>query len=323
MQVTVGQVLWWLGVLTMYAWYCVCIRLFFERWPWPWPILAKSSGSSRWFRWRFPWRLRDTGSHLVLERKRRSQLASYSRLGASVNGCGNCEGCDLGLDCDFTAYYSKLGGVVQRYYIDPYTDEVVFIDDLPIETPEELERRRAKEYQKHIASLDKLHGAIRMFRTWRLMPDGTLRAMTQEHTWEPGENVTLASGPNAGEDSGFYGFSTLDELKKQEKDWWEKSQSGQPRSKAIRIPRGGTGFVNEYWYVCGTMLCYGHCKMSAKGGRVQKAIPEYIIEPDGSDPDFGMLVVNAAEKYGVRIVSVEQAENLENGVIEWWRGRKI
>lgn len=189
---------------------------------------------------------------------------------------------------------------------------------------ERAKLKREQAYREHVASLGKLSGAVRMFRTWKLLPDGSLKAMTQEHTWKPGENVTLASGGDASKDSGFYGFAGLPELKRQEDEWWRKSQAGEPK-QALGYDSNGTpiGYKKDvHYYVCGTMLCYGHVKISEKGGRAQKAWPEYIIEPDGSDPDFGMLVVNAAERYGMQIITVADAEELETGVVPWVKEEK-
>lgn len=185
----------------------------------------------------------------------------------------------------------------------------------------ERERERQKKYTEHISSLEKVDGAIRMFRTWRLYANGGLRAMTQHHTWEPGENVTLASGGDASADSGFYGFNSLEELKEQENRWWEWSQSGEPEMLQEWGIRGAG--QPGWWYVCGTILAYGHFKASARGGRCQKAVPEYIIEPTGADPDFGMLVVNAADKYGMKIISVEDAHEIKTGVVPYWKGRPV
>lgn len=189
-----------------------------------------------------------------------------------------------------------------------------------------VKAEREKKYMEHIASLEKLPGAIRMFRTWRLYADGSLKAMTQNHIWQPGENVTLASGGDASADSGFYGFNSLAELQRQERQWWEWSQSGRPEVK-LEYDKWGVPSRRlsqpAYWYVCGTILAYGHVKVSERGGRCQKAIPEYIIEPDGSDPDFGMLVVNAAEKYGMKIVSLKDAGELNCGVLPYQKGQEI
>lgn len=175
---------------------------------------------------------------------------------------------------------------------------------------EELKQR---QYEAHVESLDKLPGAIRLFRTWKLYPNGDLGAMVANHIWQPGENVSLNDGSTAKENSGFYGFSKFEELKRQERDWWDKSQFGTYDAT----------FNGRYSYVCGTILGYGHCKVAEKGARVQKAVPEYIIEPNCATMDFGMVVVNAAEKYGMRIVTLSQVEDLDLGIVRYWKGRQI
>lgn len=303
-----------------YLTFLTIVALIEQKWSWnPWPTSGKSSRSTKSSRWKSPWRLRSTPSHLVLERK--PPAANSSQQG--VKKVCSCYGCQYGLSCEYdrTAFGADCGDprcCPPRVSYDPRYLEAREQSQASMQEAMErkLERERlereAKErkYQEHIASLEKLPGAIRMFRTWRLLADGSLKAMTQDHIWKAGENVTLASGGNASSDSGFYGFSSLEELQCQEQDWWLKSQSG--------IPHEELGWVRpDYWYVCGTMLCYGHVKLSEKGGRAQKAVPEYIIEPAGADPDFGMLVVNAAEKYGMRIMDIADAECLNTGLIPW------
>lgn len=182
--------------------------------------------------------------------------------------------------------------------------------------------KREQKYRDHITSLPKLAGAVRMFRTWKLTASGDLKAMVANHTWKPGENVSLASGGDAKEDSGFYGFASLEELQRQERDWWDMSQAGEPNKNPIYDIHGRGVPSGTHWYICGTTLNYGHVKISEKGGRSQKAVPEYIIEPDGSDPSFGMLVVNAADKYGMQIITAQDAEELETGLVSWYPGRK-
>lgn len=51
------------------------------------------------------------------------------------------------------------------------------------------------------------------------------------------------------------------------------------------------------------------------------AAPEYIIEPDGSDPDFGLRVLNVAEQYDMKIITLSQARSLKLGRINWWKGK--
>lgn len=198
------------------------------------------------------------------------------------------------------------------------------IMDLIMEARKLFEQERGEEYRRHVASLDKLPGALRLFRTWQMLPDGTLGAMVADYRWLPGENVSLNSGEGGQRDSGFYGFSELGELQKQETEWWEKSQSGEPKitSEFDRFGRLREG-PSARWYVCGTILGYGHAKLAKAGARVEKAIPECLIEPAGADPDFGMLVVNAAEKYGMKIITVAKARNLETGLVRYWKGRPI
>lgn len=243
----------------------------------------------------------------------------------------NCSGCKLGQACLSKKFVDCGDPECDMCYRQPSVKD---LDADIIDFKKELERLRRfaeegkalreKQYMEHIASLEKLPGAIRMFRTWRLYADGSLKAMTQNHIWQPGENVTLASGKDASADSGFYGFNSLAELQRQERQWWEWSQSGRPE---IKVDMWGAPPSRPapplYWYVCGTILCYGHVKVSERGGRCQKAIPEYIIEPDGSDPDFGMLVVNAAEKYGMKIVSLADAGELNCGVLPYQKGQEI
>lgn len=269
--------------------------------------------------------------------QRKARTVSLSRRGRSVCSCANCL---IGLPC----IRRKSG---RPFYCgDPSCDVCITTQDVSGVSPidfeaaskrlkEEAAKRRAevekreaerqKKYTEHISSLEKVDGAIRMFRTWRLYADGSLRAMTQDHIWKPGENVTLANGGDASADSGFYGFNSLEELKRQEENWWEWSQSGEPETNSTLFGSAVWGGKGEpaWWYVCGTILAYGHVKASATGGRCQKAVPEYIIEPTGADPDFGMLVVNAAEKYGMKIISVEDAHEIKTGVVPYWKGRPV
>lgn len=305
-------------------------RLIFGEWLW------QTSGKSR--RNTKSSRLSSRQSQHRQKPQRKAQTANSSRRGHSVCSCSNCL---IGLTC-----LRSKPGIKPFHCGDPQCDLCPVTRDangaplLDFEAAQrklrnaaaevaKREKERQKKYTEYVGSLDKLPGAIRMFRTWRLYADGSLKAMTQNHIWVPGENVTLANGGDASPDSGFYGFNSLEELREQEEMWWEWSQSGQPEMKdgpydIWGLPKPGPqGAGPAWWYVCGTILAYGHVKASARGGRCQKAVPEYIIEPADADPDFGMLVVNAAEKYGMKIISVQDAEEIKTGTVPYWKGRPI
>ncbi len=229
-------------------------------------------------------------------------------ISCNGKGCWRCDASCGDPDCLYCAAEDKLNSLME---VMEWEREAILRRQE--EGRRQEEERKAREYAEYVSKLDKKAGAYRLFRTWRLLDDGSLVAMVTDHIWKPGENVSKASSAtNAAQDSGFHGFASLTELQRQEAAWWEKSQSGE-----------GANHPHTYWYVCGTMLGYGHVKEAEKGARVQKAIPEYIIEPDGSDPDFGMLVVNAAEKYGIRIISVKTAEEMKPGRVPYWKGRPI
>lgn len=186
--------------------------------------------------------------------------------------------------------------------------------------------RKELNYRAKVAGLPKEPGAYRMFRTWALGEDNRLRAMVATYHWTPGENIATSMA-DAKDHSGFYGFSSLAELQAQEKTWWSLSQSGRPyeprRDPLASMMGGYLGHVppGKTWYVCGTFLGYGHLKIAEHGARAERAVPEYIIEPDGSDPDFGLRIMNVAEKYGMKIISVKTARELATGRVPWWKGR--
>lgn len=297
-------------------------RLVFGEWLWQTSAKSRRNTKSS--------RLSSRQSQPRQKPRRKAPTANSSRRGPSVCSCANCL---IGLPCMRTAGPFSCGDPscdlchdkngAPKYGSGSLVDFEDAVRRLQAQAVN-VKAEREKRYQDHIDSLEKLPGAIRMYRTWRLFPDGSLKAMTQNHVWKPGENVTLADGKDASADSGFYGFNSLAELKEQEEAWWEASQSGEPECRNDYDWRFSTGPAEPlYWYVCGSILAYGHVKVSAKGGRCQKAVPEYIIEPAGSDPDFGMLVVNAAEKYGMKIVTVEQAEELRTGQVEYRKGKSV
>lgn len=247
----------------------------------------------------------------------------------------DCRGCGGGPGCRRCEYTGFEGGMIAYHrYVADLVDSTYLKASGLVDTPsmqklldfaKTQEEEKAKKHQEFIAGLDKRSGAMRMYRTWKLNDNNELRAMVAGYTWKKGENETLTDGSDAGNNSGFYGFSTIEELMRQEKDWWEKSQSGQ-RNVDVDCPTftlsGASAKPSDgHWYVCGTILGYGHAKVSEKGARVQYAVPEYIIEPDGSDPDFGMRVLLVAEKYGMKIVSRDTVEDLKTGFIPWWKGR--
>lgn len=186
--------------------------------------------------------------------------------------------------------------------------------------------------------MEKHPGAYRLFRVWKMSDEGDLRAIVAEFTWSPGENASLTTGGDASHNSGFYGFNSLGELQKQENAWWEASQSGKGvlQNSGINLFVTPTGWcthcssancghtrqaMRTEHFICGTTLNYGHLKISEKGARSQFAVPEYIIRPNGSDLDFEMRVLNVAEKYDMKIITLSQARAVRTGLVPWWKGR--
>lgn len=182
--------------------------------------------------------------------------------------------------------------------------------------------RKPTAYEQKVAGLPKVEGAVRMFRTWELREDNRLEAMTNHYIWSPGQNAADMSTEHH---AGFYGFGSLNELRRQEKTWWEHSQSGKGHISERDIFTfslyGHERPAKPKFYVCGTILGYGHVKIAQHGGKAQYAVPEYIIEPEGCDPDFGLRIVNVAEKYDMKIISVKQAKRLKAGKVAWWKGK--
>lgn len=185
------------------------------------------------------------------------------------------------------------------------------------------QHEQAQRYKRKLADMEKVPGAMRMFRTWTLNDKDELRAMVATYQWRKGENT--ATSMAEGGTTGFFGFASLAELQRQEKKWWELSQNGQPHSQRPSYHMMGldTQPATMQWFVSGTFLAYGHMVIAEHGGRSQFAVPEYIIEPDGSDPDFSMRILAVAEKYGMQLISVATAGELKVGTVPWWRGKPI
>lgn len=197
----------------------------------------------------------------------------------------------------------------------------------PRPSPEEVRQQQEEAYRQKLKDMDKVPGAMRMFRTWMLNEQDELRAMVASYVWKRGENQSSLMDGSKGKHTGFFGFADLHQLQKQERNWWELSQSGkrQEHTEAASLYSlsSWSHRTPGRWFVSGTFLGYGHMVVAEHGGRTHYAVPEYIIEPEGADPDFGMRIVMVAEKYGMEIVSVKEARALKTGLVPYWKGRPI
>lgn len=234
----------------------------------------------------------------------------------------SCRGCKYGTACIYALYKAPIQG--GSYHNFQGWSQLGYVKDEAFEFPAKVPPK--PEMEKH-------PGAYRLFRVWKMSDEGDLRAIVAEFTWSPGENASLTTGGDASHNSGFYGFNSLGELQKQENDWWEASQSGKGVQRfADYVTDSGWCTLcstADCWhakapidhFICGTTLNYGHLKVSDLGARSQFAVPEYIIRPDGSDLDFEMRVLNVAEKYDMKIITLSQARAVKTGLVPWWKGR--
>lgn len=153
--------------------------------------------------------------------------------------------------------------------------------------------------------LEQLQGAVRAWRLW-VLRDTDLVALTQsEHIWKPGENVDSHYRQGLGElnnvGGGFYGFSDYDEIQKQEPGYYAVVSKG-----------GVSGFSD---YAIGSILCTGRVKVGTKGVRAEKARPEYLVLTRSDD--MNLRLMTTAEKYGMRLVTEDQARELRTGIVPY------
>lgn len=157
-------------------------------------------------------------------------------------------------------------------------------------------------------------GAYRAWRLWKLTEDNKLKALTRNHIWAKGENKVdaphyMANGMS--KRGGFYGFFDLDTLRRQELERYVRAFSGNPH------PGLAPPYLFSTDYVVGSIVTYGWVKIAEHGIRAERAIPEHIIL--SADDDYNLRLLNVAEAYGMKMVTLKEAEMLPTGLIPWMR----
>lgn len=132
-------------------------------------------------------------------------------------------------------------------------------------------------------------GAVRAWRIWRLKGHELwpITSVGVYKAWVPGKNT--AQTPVGGNKTGFYGFSDISEIWVQELEKWRDYDS----------------------FAFGSILGTGRIQVATKGIRAEHAIPEYLIQ-QGS-----VRHARLANRYGMKIISVEEAQELKTGLVPY------
>ncbi len=179
--------------------------------------------------------------------------------------------------------------------------------------------------------LEQLYGAMRMWRLWRLVEDSTdLTALMTAHNWVPGENISHAK-PRKGDlswygadRSGFYGFTDISEIEKQEPKMTEKATAGEVertyefegslfgRSQYTSEPMSWNRTASKMGYVIGSALFYGTVVTATLGARAEKAAPETLILSE--DPVYNLRLTKIADKYNLQLITMAEAKEMPTGL---------
>lgn len=155
-------------------------------------------------------------------------------------------------------------------------------------------------------------GAYRAFRLWKVEHYPTsmdprlapVVARTNVPNWVPGWNVAVGYSKNT-HTGGFYGLNSLAET----------------------IGQAGGLHGHDYYYgfitpdngpitrAFGTFLGGGRIIRATKGLRAQRALPETLIEIGDVDHDIQLLPL--ADKYGMRVITMKEALELETGIVPY------
>jgi len=151
------------------------------------------------------------------------------------------------------------------------------------------------------STVERVDGAIRMFRVWRVTEGNLLKAWASDHVWQPGVNTSHMIPRLGGSQAGFYGFNFFNQMGLQER----------------------FGHKDATNVIGGSIICFGKFVVASQGGRTEKAIVESIVEPPDMPFDYVTTLFAVAENYGCHVLSAERAEKLRTGVIPYVQGMKL
>lgn len=140
-------------------------------------------------------------------------------------------------------------------------------------------------------------GAIRAWRFW-ILSSNTLRSLVADYMWAPGASRAMAR-----DSFGFYGFTSLTTLRENEQSSWQLVYN----SVSAKRYRN---------YVVGSFLAYGKINLHEYGLRAEWAKPEYLLFSGDSDFDTTLLAV--ADRYGMKAISLGEAETLKDGLVPYY-----
>lgn len=157
-----------------------------------------------------------------------------------------------------------------------------------------------------------LTGAMRSWRAWRI--DGeTLTAITNFYKWVPGENKAVTDYAHRywpqKRRAGFYGFRDPEEILHQEDVIYTAFLNGYAKT--------GLYSYLGYRYALGSTLNYGNTTIAEKGIRSEYAIPEYLILGDEKLTEYNVQLMKLAEKYKMQLITMQQAKEMQTGLIAW------
>lgn len=181
-------------------------------------------------------------------------------------------------------------------------------------------------YAKPEHPVAKETGAYRAWRLWRL-PEYALdlKALTRTDVWVPGENWIGPDPMNFGMkhgSAGFYGLLDIKEIAKQEPELYMAAKRGIEGWRELRVVRSARGgwvpcFYLSGWVV-GSTLNYGRVHLAEKGLRSEKAVPECLVLSE--DDDQNLRLLSLADKYKMKVVTLEEAKEMPTGLVEYSRG---
>lgn len=170
-------------------------------------------------------------------------------------------------------------------------------------------------------------GVVRVWRLWKQRGGDLYPLISGKYGhWQPNDKGVIESHdiPTRGRAQGFYGFYSLETLYLQEARRVEIAMGGEScnslgLTNAIwsmaNAAAGDQTYMKDYTMVLGSFLAYGRLIKAKLGVRAQFAKPEFLMLPD-QNQDYALELMTLADKYGMKPVTREQAEEMESGFLE-------
>lgn len=173
------------------------------------------------------------------------------------------------------------------------------------------------------ASVRKFPGVCRVWRLWKQRGGDLYPLISGKYGhWQPNGQGVIESHdiPTRGRAQGFYGFYSLETLYLQEARRVEIAMGGEScnslgLTSAIFSDVATASYMKDYTMVIGSFLAYGTLIKAKLGVRAQFAKPEFLMLPN-QNQDYALELMTLADKYGMKPVTTEQAEEMESGFLE-------